>query len=493
MILRVDLAAILTPRDVYARLDLPACLDVTLGHHAFASLPFVPVAQDSDPAATPIILIPGEDPLTPASLFALSCATPDAVIYYTTDGSTPTQASPVYAAPFTLTPGTYTLSAFALAPGYLPSALASSAPFQVEVPGPATPVITRDSAGVYSIACETAGASIYYTLDGSTPDATKTLYATPISIIYPQTLKAIVIKDAVSSEVATSVITESVWTIAPAADGTKYVRIRCATTGQTLTAAGGAEIKLTSGGTWGTSVDIPSGATNRDVYFRGNGVGGKLLIPSPQNVTYLTGTGTGTSIAGSINGMALTGLYLSGTGTSITGSITGMALTYLVLSNTGTSITGSINGMALTYLYLDSTGTSITGSINGMALTNLVLSNTGTSITGTPAQIGTPLNFIRIIYGTSYDYPWTSQTFGGTKRTWTATSMSIDCVAVAPTPAEFNTWLLGLASVSNAGTATLTFKNTPTLEALTAAGLVSDGSGYYAMTTTLGYTLVLGE
>jgi hypothetical protein len=71
--------------------------------------------------------------------------------------------------------------------------------------------------------------------------------------------------------------------------------------------------------------------------------------------------------------------------------------------------------------------------------------------------------------------------------------MSIDCVAAAPTPAQFNTWLLGLASVSNAGTATLTLKNTPTVDDLTAAGLIGAGSGYYAMTTTLGYTLTLGE
>ena len=225
----------------------------------------------------------------------------------------------------------------------------------------------------------------------------------------------------------------SVWTIDPAANGTRYIRIRCATTGQTLTATGGAEIKLTSGGTWGTSVDIPSGETNRDVYYRGNGTGGKLLIPSPQDVTYLS------------------------------------------LYNTGTSITGSINGMALTLLYLY---------------------NTGTSITGTPAQIGTPLWSIRILGGTSYDYPWTSQSFGGAKITWTADSMSIDCIADAPSPEEFNTWLLGLASVSNPvtpGTVILILKNTPTLEAMTAEGLVRDGSGYYAMTTTLGYTLTLGE
>ena len=245
--------------------------------------------------------------------------------------------------------------------------------------------------------------------------------------------------------------TPAVWTIASTADGTKYVRIRCATTGQTLTAAGGAEIKRTSGGTWGTSVEIPAGDTDRYVYFRGNGIGGTLTFPNPENITHL---------------------YLYNTGTSITGSITGMELTYLYLCKTGTAITGSINGMALAYLYLY---------------------GTGTAITGVPPAIGKTLSSIRILSGDSYDYPWTEQTFAPPARTWTDTTMSIDCVAAAPTPAQFNTWLLGLASVSNAGTATLTLKKTPTVEDLTAAGLIGAGSGYYAMTTTLGYTLTLGE
>jgi hypothetical protein len=336
------------------------------------------------------------------------------------------------------------------------SASGASAPTVTE-----TPIITRDSAGVYSIATDTPDAAIYYTLDGSDPDSTKTLYATPLDIIFPQTLKAIAIKDAVSSEVATSVITESVWTIDPDADGTKRIRLQCADAGQTLTVTGGAEIKLSSGGTWRTSLDIPSGATDRFIYYHGNDTGGKLLIPFPQNVTSL------------------------------------------FLSVTGTSITGSIDGMALTFLHLDSTGTSITGSINDMPLTYLSIHATGTAITGTPAQIGTPLSSIRIIGGTSYDYPWTSQSFGGAKITWTATTMEIDCVADAPTPEQFNTWLggtpgiNGLADVSKEvtpGTVMLTLKNTPTEAAMTAEGVgpTDDGSGMYRM-LDLGYTLALGE
>jgi len=266
--------------------------------------------------------------------------------------------------------------------------------------------------------------------------------------------------------------TPAVWTIASDADGTQHVRIRCADTGQTLTVTGGAEIKLGSGGEWGTSVEIPAGDTDRYVYFRGNGIGGTLTFPNPENITYL---------------------YLFNTGTAITGSINGMALTYLHLYYTRTAITGSITGMELTYLYLCKTGTAITGTITGMELTYLYLYGTGTSITGVPPAIGKTLSSIRILSGDSYDYPWTEQTFAPPARTWTDTTMSIDCVAAAPTPAQFNTWLLGLASVSNAGTATLTLKKTPTVADLTAAGLIGAGSGYYAMTTTLGYTLTLGE
>ena len=400
---------------------------------------------------------------------------------------------------------------------------------------PATPTITLLSPGLYEIACATAGASIYYTLDGSTPDASKTLYSAPLSIIYPQTIKAIAIKNTFSSEIATTDVTASVYTIAAAADGTGYLRIKTKAN-MTLTVAGGAEIKLYSGGTWGTSAEIPAGAINRDIYFRGNGVGGTLNIPSPENVTYLYLYNTGTAITGSINGMALTYLhlyetrkyitgsitgmkltylYLYKTGTSITGSITGMPLTFLYILNTGTSITGSINGMSITYLYISGAGASITGSIGGMKLETLLLNGTGASITGdisgmqlatlnlngtgasiygTPAQIGTPLSSLKIYDETTYVYPWASQTFGGTARKWTASTMSIDCNAQAPTVEVFDKWLKDLASVSLPGTATLVLRNTPTANDLAAGGKgqYDVGSGLYQM-IALGYTMSLGQ
>ena len=336
----------------------------------------------------------------------------------------------------------------------------------------AAPVITRTSPGVYTITCATAGASIYYTLDGSTPDASKTLYSAPLSIIYPQTIKAIAIKNTFSSEIATTDVTASVYTIAAAADGTGYLRIRT-NANMTLTVAGGAEVKLGSGGTWGTTVGVVSGSSNKDIYFRGNDTGGLLTIPSAVNVTYL---------------------YLLGTGDSITGSINGMSITYLYISGAGASITGSIGGMQLGTLLLNGTGASITGDISGMPLATLNLNGTGASIYGTPARIGAQLSSLKIYDETTYVYPWASQTFGGAARKWTASTMSIDCNAQAPTVEVFDEWLKGLASVSLPGTATLVLRNTPTANDLAAGGKgqYDVGSGLYQM-IALGYTMSLGQ
>ena len=82
---------------------------------------------------------------------------------------------------------------------------------------PATPVISLPSGylvdtATIALTCETEGASIYYTLDGSAPSATNgTLYTTPISVNVTAstesgtlTLKAIAVTEEASSEIATS-------------------------------------------------------------------------------------------------------------------------------------------------------------------------------------------------------------------------------------------------------------------------------------------------
>lgn len=70
---------------------------------------------------------------------SIACATPNAVIYYTTDGTTPDTAATVYSAPFELNvPGTYTVNAIAMKANWNNSEMAS-ATYTVTAPVPPTP------------------------------------------------------------------------------------------------------------------------------------------------------------------------------------------------------------------------------------------------------------------------------------------------------------------------------------------------------------------
>jgi hypothetical protein len=80
--------------------------------------------------------------------------------------------------------------------------------------GPAVAMPTfNPAAGIYTepqsvtISCETGGASIYYTTDGTTPDNASTLYQSAISISETTTLKAIAYVGTDASNVATAVYT----------------------------------------------------------------------------------------------------------------------------------------------------------------------------------------------------------------------------------------------------------------------------------------------
>ena len=53
-----------------------------------------------------------------------------------------------------------------------------------------------------------AGATIHYTLDGSTPTAESTVYSTPITLSDTTTVKEIAVKDGVSSSVTSRVYTK---------------------------------------------------------------------------------------------------------------------------------------------------------------------------------------------------------------------------------------------------------------------------------------------
>ncbi len=146
-------------------------------------------------------------------------STEGATIYYTTDGTTPTALSTAYSAPIAIDKA-MTIKAIAVKEGLENSEIAEAAYTIAPV---ATPTFNPDSGAVkagttVSIATSTAGATIYYTTDGTNPSASSTEYVAPITVNEAMTIKAIAIKEGLeNSEVA-----EAAYTIKEPGQDTYY-------------------------------------------------------------------------------------------------------------------------------------------------------------------------------------------------------------------------------------------------------------------------------
>ena len=124
----------------------------------------------------------------------LADTTAGSAIFYTLDGTTPTTASTAYSGPITVGMSE-TIKAIATVGGAAPSAVAS-ATYTINLPAAAT-VTATPAPGTYTtiqtvtLADSTAGFSIFYTLDGSTPTTSSTAYTAPIVVGKTQTITAI--------------------------------------------------------------------------------------------------------------------------------------------------------------------------------------------------------------------------------------------------------------------------------------------------------------
>lgn len=141
--------------------------------------------------------------------------TPNATIYYTTDGTTPTTASLKYNAPVTIS-ATRTLKAMATASGLTNSAVASglytiqsgtattvAAPKFSPLPG------TYTTYAQVTMTTATSGATIYYTTNGADPNTAGALYRGYIIVHATSTVKAI----AKATGMNNSAVTSGVYTI----------------------------------------------------------------------------------------------------------------------------------------------------------------------------------------------------------------------------------------------------------------------------------------
>jgi hypothetical protein len=119
-----------------------------------------------------------------------------ATIYYTTNGTSPSTSSTLYQGPFSVSANT-TVKALAVKSGQNNSATGQVA-YTVNITA-MQPTFSPNT-GVYATAqnvtlsSATTGASIYYTLDGTTPTTSSTKYTgTPVAVASTKTIKAIAV------------------------------------------------------------------------------------------------------------------------------------------------------------------------------------------------------------------------------------------------------------------------------------------------------------
>ena len=122
-----------------------------------------------------------------SNAISITTTTPDATIFYTTDGSIPTTSSTEYSSPLTDNISNVTIKAIAVKANMIPSAVGSGT-VKLQC---ATPVITRNGL-TFTLSCSMpTDATFYYSLNGSDP---ATPYNGAVSVTsdqLPITLKAV--------------------------------------------------------------------------------------------------------------------------------------------------------------------------------------------------------------------------------------------------------------------------------------------------------------
>ncbi len=151
----------------------------------------------------------------------LSSTTSGAAIYFTIDGSTPSTSSSLYSTPITVATTT-TINAIAIASGYLQSTVSTAT---YTIASQTAPPNVSPAAGTYTsgqnvtLSDTTAGATIYYTTNGTTPNHSSPQYGTtPIPVSSTTTIMTL----ASSSGLSDSPVISATYTINPNATTINY-------------------------------------------------------------------------------------------------------------------------------------------------------------------------------------------------------------------------------------------------------------------------------
>lgn len=138
---------------------------------------------------------------------SLTCATPNALIYYTLDGSDPTTSSICYSVPIQVTSQTtikaaaYYNSQYSEINTYNYTFGYQNAAVEAAVANIQTG--TYSSSITVKLSCPTVNTQIFYTTDGSEPTSDSTFYESPITISSTTTLKVVSYKSNLKSGINT--------------------------------------------------------------------------------------------------------------------------------------------------------------------------------------------------------------------------------------------------------------------------------------------------
>lgn len=141
------------------------------------------------PAALAPKILPAAGSYSSDQSVTISCETKDAVIHYTTDGSAPSAESAVYSEAIAVAGhGTKTTIKAYAASAITSQSAVSSALISIDYGTTSSPEFSPAAGSFASdqsvtLSCQSANAAIYYSLDGSTPTSSSTLYkvANPVA------------------------------------------------------------------------------------------------------------------------------------------------------------------------------------------------------------------------------------------------------------------------------------------------------------------------
>jgi hypothetical protein len=444
-------------------------------------------------AATPSFNPPAGE-VDPGTLVMMTSTTPNATIYYTTDGTTPGPSTSKYTAPITIT-AAVTIKAIATASGFASSAVASAA-YTLKPPPAVTPTFSPVAGAVASgttvtISTTTAGATIYYTTDGTAPGTSSMQYTAPIAITAAVTIQAI----ATASGFGTSAVASATYTlmglqtvttptfspVAGAVLSGTTVTISTPTTGATIyyTTDG------TTPGTSSTQYTAPiaiTAATTIKAIATASGFADSAVTSASYTILAPAATPTFSPVAGAV---------LSGTTVAISTTTTGATIYYTTDGTTpGTSSTQyttpiaitaatTIKAIAMASGFADSAVGTAAYTILAPAATPTFSPAAGAVLSGTTVAISTTTAGATIYYTTDGTTPGTSSTQYTAPIAITAAT-TIKAIATAS----------GFAS-SAVGSATYTIlppAATPTFSPL--AGAVLAGTAVTISTTTANATIL---